>query len=143
MSCSQCPHADGPPSARDSMKSLASQACGLAMLGAPGARRHRCAWAPHPIRASCTLSVAGWLDRIVGGKNGTRKSSACGIDREKDKIRIERDDTCGQSRKNLGVARQASVGDVFMTGDQVVLNVAYFSLCMLWTYLTFCWCEKW
>jgi len=76
-------------------------------------------------------------------KDGTRKSSACGIEREKDKIRIERDDTHGQSQKNLGVARQASIGDAFVTGDQVVLDVAYFSLCMLWTYLTFCWCEKW
>ena len=143
MPRSQRPHADGPPSARDSMKSLASQACGLAMLGAAGARRHRCAWAPHPIRPSCTLSVAGSLDRIVGGGNGTRKSSACGIDREKDKIRIERDDTRGQSRKNLGVARRASVGDAFVTGDQAVLNVACFLLCMLCTYLTFCLCKKW
>jgi len=57
-------------------------------------------------------------------------------------IHIQREMPCSQSQENLGVARRAIVGDGFMTGDQVVPNVACFLLCMLRTYCAFCRCEK-
>jgi len=46
------------------------------------------------------------------------------------------------NQDNLGVVRRASVDDAFVTGDQVVLNVACFLLCMPRTYCAFCRCEK-
>ena len=142
VACSQRPHADSLPSTRELTASHMSQTCGLAMSG-PGCRREATWTCLRSLLDTARLYPIGcWTAGSHCRKTKQHREIIQLVGETGGKIHIGRDDRYSQSQENLDVARRSSVGDAFMTGDQVVPNVACSLLCMLWTYFAFCRCEK-